>query len=50
VLTAIASRPGQETIIHGLTGRIRIDAQGEIERRLAIGRFEGSGVLLEQRP
>lgn len=50
VLAAIAARPGQSTAIRGLTGRIRIGANGEIDRSLAVGRFDGNGVILERQP
>lgn len=50
VLAAIAAQPGQSTAIRGLTGRIRIGANGEIDRSLAVGRFDGNGVILERQP
>lgn len=50
VLTAIAAQPDQPTSIRGLTGRIHIGADGTIDRSLAVGRFDGNGVILEQQP
>ncbi len=50
VLTVIAAQSGKATSIRGLTGRIQIGAGGSIERTLAVGRFAGDGVVLEQAP
>ncbi len=50
VLAVIASQPGQAASIRGLTGKIQIDKTGNIERTLAVGRFNGDSVILEQAP
>lgn len=50
ILAVVAAKPGQEALIHGLTGRIHIGSDGEINRNLAVGRFEGDSVIMEQRP
>ncbi|MDP2247477.1 MAG: penicillin-binding protein activator, partial [Nitrosomonadales bacterium] len=50
VLTVIAAQSGNATSIRGLTGRIQIGVGGSIERTLAVGRFAGDGVVLEQAP
>jgi uncharacterized protein len=50
VLSVIATQSGQKTSIRGLTGRIQIGVGGDIERTLAVGRFTGEGVVLEQAP
>lgn len=50
VLTAIADHAGKTVAIRGLTGKIQVGANGGIERTLAVGRFTGNGVVLEQTP
>ncbi len=50
VLLALTRQPRQSATIHGLTGKIRIDEQGEISRELALGRFGADGVVLEKAP
>jgi uncharacterized protein len=50
VLSVIAAQSGQKTSIRGLTGRIQVGVGGNIERTLAVGRFTGDGVVLEQAP
>jgi len=50
VLSVISAQSGQKTSIRGLTGRIQIGVGGDIERTLAVGRFTGEGVVLEQAP
>jgi uncharacterized protein len=50
VISVIAAQSGQKTSIRGLTGRIQIGVGGNIERTLAVGRFTGDGVVLEQAP
>jgi uncharacterized protein len=50
VLLALAQQPHQSVTIHGLTGKIHINEQGEITRELALGRFGADGVVLEKAP
>lgn len=50
VLTAIADHSGKTVAVRGLTGKIQVGANGGIERTLAVGRFTGDGVVMEQTP
>ncbi len=50
VLLALTGQPRHSATIHGLTGKIRINEQGEISRELALGRFGADGVVLEKAP
>lgn len=47
LLLASSRAPGSEVIINGLTGRLMIDKNGQIKRKLPMGRFTYNGIVLE---
>ena len=50
LLVLLSTKHRLPTSIDGLSGKIRVNASGEISRELSIGRFGKNGVLLEKSP
>jgi outer membrane PBP1 activator LpoA protein len=50
ILTALVQQPLIPITIQGLTGKISINASGEISRELALGRFSNGRVVIEYLP
>lgn len=50
ILSATIKQPHTSLTLNGLTGKIRISANGDITRELALGRFSKDGVVLERAP
>lgn len=47
LLAAKTGSPDTEVILHGLTGTLLIDAQGQIKRQLPMARFTYDGIVLD---
>lgn len=50
LLLHLSKKPLVPTTINGLTGKIRISSEGNIERDLAVARFTADGVAIERMP
>lgn len=50
ILAALKKQPHAPLLLHGLSGKIRLDEQGNLQRELALGQFRQDGVALEKAP
>lgn len=50
LLKHIANDPKQVPYFEGLTGSIRLDNQGQVQRKLPLARFAQQGIVLESKP
>ena len=50
LLAALKKQPHAPLLLHGLSGKIHLDEQGNLQRELALGQFRQDGVALEKAP
>jgi len=50
LLQAVVQRPGSPATIKGLSGTLRLNADGSVSRELAVARFSRNGITVERLP